>query len=80
MNDLKNIIKQLNIKPEQFEIKENICNLKFRVSKFTAVSFVRACSKADFQLLSPDQPQPETSVFSGAADDTVTYEAVFTVE
>ena len=29
MNDLKNIINQLGIKPEQFEIKENICNLKF---------------------------------------------------
>ena len=80
LNDLQKIIQQLDIKPEQFEIKENICNLKFKGSKLVTVLFVRACYNAGFQLFSPDPPQPETSVFSDDADDIVSYNASLTVK
>ncbi|MBN1865637.1 MAG: hypothetical protein JW808_12135, partial [Victivallales bacterium] len=51
---------------------------ELHISKKQLVTLVRKCHSAGFSLLSPTQPQPEQSLFSGNGDDKVKYLAVFT--
>lgn len=51
--------------------------VSFDVSRRQAVAIVRSMKAAGFELLSPQQPQPEQKVFNGNGDEPVKYEANF---
>ena len=52
-------------------------NLALDLTRRQAVAFVRALKSSGYELLSPQAPQPEQSVFSGDGAEPVTYEASF---
>jgi hypothetical protein len=57
--------------------KGNGVKLNLRLTKGQLVDLVRECSESGMELLSPQPPQPETSLFTGDADTVVQYNADF---
>jgi hypothetical protein len=50
--------------------------LSCRTTKRNLVELTRRFHDEGFKLLSPSQPQPESTVFPGKASDSVSYQAV----
>lgn len=77
---LKAIAKAASLDPSQISgVSESGdgCKATFSVSRRQAVALVRAFKASGFELLSPQQPQPEQSVFSGNGAEPVSYQADF---
>jgi hypothetical protein len=45
--------------------------LTMTLNKMQLITFVRNCKNVGMQLVSPEQPQPEQSLFNGSATDSV---------
>lgn len=79
---VERIAKALSIEPGQisFEPSEDGLAASFKLDRRKAAMLVRACHASGFQLLSPQQPQPEQRLFSGSGSEPVLYEADFVSE
>ena len=51
--------------------------LTMTLNKMQLITFVRNCKNVGMQLVSPEQPQPEQSLFNGSATDSVIYTTEF---
>lgn len=73
---LQKLLSKLNLHPIRLELTGSQWNIAFKCTKLQAVHFVRELANVGYQLLSPDQPQPESSKFRGSAEDSVFYTAI----
>ena len=74
---LADILKKSGIQSKMLTKNEDGWLLKVSMTKMQAAQFVKACSEAGFQLMSPEPPQPDQSFFTGQADDVIKYSADF---
>lgn len=69
------LLKKNNIPQDSLTKTEKGWQIQCSISKLQAVHFVRSCSDAGYQLLSPDQPQPEENFYTGQGTDVIRYSA-----
>ena len=76
---MKTIEMALSLDPKSISLSggDNASKLSFDISRRQAVAIVRALKASGYELLSPQQPQPEQKVFSGNGEEPVRYEADF---
>ena len=74
---LRRILKEVGLPETCMKRSADGIDVAFKGEKIRAVRFVKACAAAGFRLLSPDQPQPEQTSFTGRADEPVLYRAAF---
>ncbi len=76
---LQRIVAAIGLDSKDLAIRPSDAGLKavFDINRRQAAILVRACKSSGFELLSPQQPQPEQKVFDGNGLEPVHYEASF---